>query len=112
MEKRKLGRTGLEVSALGFGGGPVGFLGTEQQRVTDILNYLLDNGVNFIDTAAGYPGSEEAIGNAVSHRRDDYVLVSKCGRAFDDLDGEAWSPTVILAPLTREVRAPPGTMEA
>ncbi len=104
MEKRKLGRTGLEVSALGFGGGPVGFLGTEQQRVTDILNYLLDNGVNFIDTAAGYPGSEEAIGNAVSHRRDDYVLVSKCGRAFDDLDGEAWSPTVIGQTVDRALR--------
>jgi aryl-alcohol dehydrogenase-like predicted oxidoreductase len=104
MEKRRLGRTGLEVSALGFGGGPVGFLGTDQQRVTDILNFLLDSGVNFIDTAAGYPGSEEAIGNAVSHRRDEYVLVSKCGQAFDDLDGEAWSPTVIGQTVDRALR--------
>jgi len=104
MEIRRLGRTGFEVSALGFGGGPVGFLGTDQQRVTDILNFLLDSGVNFIDTAAGYPGSEEAIGNAVSHRRDDYVLVSKCGQAFDDLEGEAWSPTVIGQTVDRALR--------
>ena len=104
MEKRRLGRTGFEVSALGFGGGPVGFLGTEQRRVTEIVNFLLDNGVNFIDTAAGYPGSEEALGNAVGHRRDDYVLVSKCGQAFDDLDGEAWSATVIEQTVDRALR--------
>lgn len=104
MEKRRLGSTGYEVTALGFGGGPVGFLGTDQQRVKDILTYLLDSGVNFIDTAAVYPGSEEAIGNAVSDRRDDYVLVSKCGQAFDDLDGEAWSPTVIAQTVDRALR--------
>ena len=104
MEKRRLGRTGFEVSALGFGGGPVGFLGTEQDEVTNIVNYLLDNGVNFIDTAAGYPGSEEALGNAVSHRRDEYVLVSKCGQAFDDLEGEAWSAQVIEQTVDRALR--------
>ncbi|MDD9905409.1 MAG: aldo/keto reductase [Rhodospirillaceae bacterium] len=104
MEKRRLGRTGFEVSALGFGGGPVGFLGTDQDRVTNIVNYLLDNGVNFIDTAAGYPGSEEALGNAVSHRRDEYVLVSKCGQAFDDLEGEAWSAQVIEQTVDRALR--------
>ena len=104
MEKRRLGRTGFEVSALGFGGGPVGFLGTDQDRVTSIVNYLLDNGVNFIDTAAGYPGSEEALGNAVNHRRDEYVLVSKCGQAFDDLEGEAWSAQVIEQTVDRALR--------
>lgn len=104
MEKRRLGRTGFEVSALGFGGGPVGFLGTEQQQVTNIVNLLLDSGVNFIDTAAGYPGSEEALGNAVSHRRDEYVLVSKCGQAFDDLEGEEWSAQVIEQTVDRALR--------
>ena len=104
MEKRRLGRTGFEVSALGFGGGPVGFLGTEQDKVTTIVNYLLDNGVNFIDTAAGYPGSEEALGKAVSHRRDEYVLVSKCGQAFDDLEGDAWSAQVIEQTVDRALR--------
>ena len=52
MERRILGKTGLQVSPLGFGGAPVGFLETEQKAVAIILNELLDQGVNLIDTAA------------------------------------------------------------
>jgi predicted aldo/keto reductase-like oxidoreductase len=48
MEQRILGKTGFEVSALGFGGGPVGFLSTDRQQVAEILNPLLDQGVNLI----------------------------------------------------------------
>jgi aryl-alcohol dehydrogenase-like predicted oxidoreductase len=104
METRKLGKTGFEVSALGFGGGPVGYLETDRQDVSKILNTLLDRGVSLIDTAASYRGSEEAIGEAVSHRRDDYVLVSKCGQAFDDIEGEAWSATAIGQTVERALR--------
>ncbi len=104
MEKRRLGKTGFDVSVLGFGGGPVGFLETDHREVTDILNTLLDRGVNLIDTAAVYVGSEEAIGTAVSHRRAEYVLVSKCGRAMDGLDGEAWSATMIGQTVDRALR--------
>jgi aryl-alcohol dehydrogenase-like predicted oxidoreductase len=104
MPGRTLGRTGLSVSPLGFGAAPIGFLETEQQRVGAILNELLDAGVNLIDTAASYAGSEEAIGKAVSQRRDDYVLVSKCGQSFDDLPGEAWSAQVITATVDRALQ--------
>lgn len=104
MDKRNFGKTGFEVTPLGFGGGPVGFLETERQEVAGILNTLLDKGINLIDTAAGYRGSEEAIGAAVSHRRDDYVLVSKCGQAFDDIEGEAWSETAITQTVDRALR--------
>ncbi|MBT4161072.1 MAG: aldo/keto reductase [Gammaproteobacteria bacterium] len=104
MERRIFGKTGFEVSVLGFGGGPVGFLATDRQQVAEILNPLLDRGVNLIDTAAGYFGSEEAIGEAVGHRRDDYVLVSKCGQAFDDLDGEAWSAQAIEQTIDRSLQ--------
>ncbi len=104
MEKRRLGKTGFDVTALGFGGGPVGFLETEHTEVSKILNTLLDRGINLIDTAAVYVGSEEAIGEAVSHRRDEYVLVSKCGRAMEGLDGEAWSATVIEQTIDRALR--------
>ena len=89
MEMRSFGKTGFEVSALGFGGGPVGYLDTDRRHVAEILNTLLDRGVNLIDTAAVYPGSEAAIGEAIGDRRDDYVLVSKCGQEFDDIDGAA-----------------------
>ena len=104
MEQRTLGSTGLNVSVLGFGGAPIGFLEVEQQRVGQILTLLLDNGVNLIDTAASYAGSEEVIGQTIGDRRDDFVLVSKCGQAFAELPGEAWSPEVITATVDRALR--------
>ena len=104
MKKVTFGKTGLEVSVLGFGGAPIGFLKTEQDRIGKILNLLLDSGVNLLDTAAMYPGSEESIGNHVSHRRDQYVLVSKCGQAFEDLPGAAWSAQVVTSTVDRALR--------
>lgn len=104
METRRFGKTGLEISVLGFGGGPVGFLDTDRNQVAGILNVLLDRGINLIDTAAGYPGSEEAIGEGVGHRRDDYVLVSKCGRSFDDIEGDAWSAQAIGQTVDRALK--------
>lgn len=104
MELRQLGKTGFNVSILGFGSGPVGYLDTDRRQVADILNSLLDQGINLIDTAAGYPGSEDAIGEAVGQRRDDYVLVSKCGRAFHDIEGAAWSALAIEQTVDRALR--------
>ncbi len=104
MEMRGLGKTGFDVCALGFGGAPVGYLETDRREVAEILNTLLDRGINLIDTAASYRGSEEAIGEAISHRRDDYVLVSKCGQAFDDIEGPAWSSLAIEQTVDRSLR--------
>jgi aryl-alcohol dehydrogenase-like predicted oxidoreductase len=80
-----LGRTGLEVTRLGFGamevrgpriwgGRPV----TEAQAET-ILNAVIDAGINFIDTANDYGRSEEFIGKFLAHRRSEYILATKCG---------------------------------
>lgn len=101
MEKRTLGKTELQVSALGFGGGPLGYLDTDQRQATEILNTLLDDGVNLIDTAAAYKGSEELIGEAIGHRRADYVLVSKCGK---DTEGADWSASGIERGVERGLR--------
>jgi aryl-alcohol dehydrogenase-like predicted oxidoreductase len=103
METRTLGRTGLQVSALGFGAAPIGVLETDQAEVDAVLSLLLDSGVNLIDTAAGYRGSEQAIGQSIGDRRDEFVLVSKCGQAFDDLPGEAWSSELITATVERSL---------
>jgi aryl-alcohol dehydrogenase-like predicted oxidoreductase len=100
MEKRRFGKTGHDISVLGFGGAPIGFLETEQQRVARILNILLDEGVNLIDTAAAYHGSEEAIGKAVSHRRSEYVLVSKCGEPGTP-ESDAWKPASLTQTVDR-----------
>jgi aryl-alcohol dehydrogenase-like predicted oxidoreductase len=103
MERRTLGRTGLEVSVLGFGGAPIGFLGTEESRVAALLNRLLDGGVNLIDTAAMYAGSEAAIARAIGHRRHEFVLVSKCGDGWDRPGDQDWSAAGIARYLDRSL---------
>ncbi len=104
MNKTSFGKTGLQITGLGFGGGPIGFLNADQENAARILNQLLDGGVNCIDTAAAYHGSEELIGQAISHRRGQFVLVSKCGQKFPDLQGEAWSAAVIEQTIDRSLR--------
>jgi len=103
MEKRTFGRTGFEVTPVGFGGAPIGLLETEQENVAAILNLLLDEGVNLIDTAAMYKGSEEAIGKAVSHRRGEYVLVSKCGSPGDP-DSDEWRRDALTCTVDRALK--------
>jgi aryl-alcohol dehydrogenase-like predicted oxidoreductase len=69
-----------------------------------ILNFLLDRGINLIDTSASYPGSGEAIGDLVAHRRNEFVLVSKCGQKVAGVSGEAWTPEVIAATVDRSLK--------
>jgi aryl-alcohol dehydrogenase-like predicted oxidoreductase len=80
---RTLGRTGLEVTTLGFGamelrGGATG-PAVSDADAGRLLNTVLDEGINFIDTSIDYGRSEEQIGASIAHRRDEYVLASKCG---------------------------------
>jgi aryl-alcohol dehydrogenase-like predicted oxidoreductase len=103
MEKRTLGQTGLSVSVLGLGAAPAAFLGTEADRFSRVLNLLLDAGVNLLDTAAGYPGSEQALGKLVGHRRNDYYLVSKCGNKVEGLTGSPWSAELIGQSIDRSL---------
>ena len=104
MERIPFGSTGLTVSRLGFGSAPIGYLGRPTSEVEPLLQGLLDLGINVLDTAASYPGSEQAIGAAVGNRRDQFVLVSKCGQAFEDLPGAAWSAQVITATIDRALK--------
>jgi aryl-alcohol dehydrogenase-like predicted oxidoreductase len=103
-ERRTFGKTGLEVLPLGFGGGPIGYLATEQEQVARILNPLLDAGANLIDTAACYQESEALIGRAIGHRRKDFVLVSKCGHQVEGLSGAEWSPELIAQTVDRALK--------
>ena len=77
LPRATLGRTQLEVTRLGFGAG-------HRRPLTDdeigtLLNTVLDAGINFIDTANSYGNSEEMMGRYIRHRRDSYVLATKCG---------------------------------
>ena len=77
METRMLGETGIEVTRLGFGGARIGMDHATQQQTTELLNGLLDRGMNFIDTASAYLESERMIGNAIAGRRDEFILETK-----------------------------------
>jgi hypothetical protein len=77
MQKRALGKTGLQVSVLGFGG--FHLVEIASAEAARLLGAYLDQGGNYIETAAEYGTgiSEAKIGKAVSHRRADYVLATK-----------------------------------
>jgi len=75
MRYRALGRTGLKMSALSCG---TNRLRMETQENADrVLNYALDKGINFIETGRPYGPTEEMVGKAVSHRREEYRIAAK-----------------------------------
>jgi len=75
MEKRKLGRTDMEISVVGFGGIPIqGLSASDAERV---LLHALARGVNFFDSARGYTDSEEKMGRALHAHRARIHLASK-----------------------------------
>src|SRR5258707_9309573 len=76
--KRPLGRTGLEVSALGIGGYHLGSVDSDAEA-TQIVNEALDAGVNFFDNAWEYHAglSEERLGRALKGQRDRAIVMTK-----------------------------------
>jgi aryl-alcohol dehydrogenase-like predicted oxidoreductase len=90
---RPLGRTGFSISPIGFGSFKIGRnqktkyaaayeLPTDNQ-VAELLNGLLDLGINYIDTAPAYGTSEDRIGRAIAGRRSEFVLATKVGETFE-----------------------------
>jgi aryl-alcohol dehydrogenase-like predicted oxidoreductase len=103
LEKRLYGKTGMNVSVLGFGGAEIGFSAATIENVDKLLGSALDSGLNVIDTAECYNISEELIGKTVSHRRDDYYLFTKCGHAsgFEHAD---WDPKLLELSINRSLQ--------
>ena len=99
LQKRRLGKTGLYVTVLGFGAmelrGPGSAIRNgrpiEPAQAEKVLNSALDNGINFVDTSIDYGSSEELIGEYIAHRRSEYYLASKCGCNADTIAVEAVS---------------------
>ncbi len=93
VERRPLGRTGLDVTPLGFGTFKIGrnkgikypdaYELPSDEDAAQLLNGVIDLGLNFIDTAPAYGTSESRIGAALAQRRNDYVLCSKAGERWE-----------------------------
>jgi aryl-alcohol dehydrogenase-like predicted oxidoreductase len=103
MEIRTLGKTGLRVSVLGFGGAEIGFENAPQGDVERLLGSALDAGLNVIDTGECYADSEEKIGRAVGHRRGEFHLFTKVGHAsgFPEPD---WDIAMMEKSIDRSLR--------
>ncbi|MBE0581368.1 aldo/keto reductase [Devosia sp.] len=89
-EKRRIGRTDLEVTTLGLGGaslaGIFSAVPAEQARAT--VAHALDVGINYVDTAPQYGlgRSEHLVGDALRERREGVVLSSKVGRLLKPVE--------------------------
>ena len=77
LERRPLGKTGLEVGVLGIGTSPLGQPGVTQQEVNRVIAMAADEGVNYLDAAPIYGMAERRLGPALKGKRDRFVLVSK-----------------------------------
>ncbi|WP_030670900.1 aldo/keto reductase [Streptomyces cellulosae] len=119
---RTLGRTGIEVSALGFGcwaiggewqgtdGEPLGWGKVDDEESVRAVRRALDLGVTFFDTADTYGAghSERVLGRALGKRRDDVVVATKWGNVFDEetrtRTGADDSPAYARRALTASLR--------
>src|SRR5947209_18689728 len=93
MQKRKLGNSGLEVSALGlgcmgmsFGYGPAG----ERKEMISLIRSAVERGVTFFDTAEAYGPftNEELVGEALGPFRNQVVIATKFGFKYDPNSGK------------------------
>src|SRR5213076_401222 len=103
MEKRRLGKTDMEVSVLGFGGSEIGYEHASPEIVAELLNSALDAGLDVIDTAECYYNSEELVGQTVSDRRKEFYLFTKCGHPHGMESGANWSKDSILKSIERSL---------
>jgi aryl-alcohol dehydrogenase-like predicted oxidoreductase len=103
MERRRLGRTDMEASILGFGGSEIGYQRVSGRTVARLLGSALDAGLNVIDTAECYENSEELIGRALGARRAEVHLFTKCGHGAGWSRAD-WRPAALLSSIERSLR--------
>jgi len=100
MKKRKLGKTGFEISEISLGTWQVGGKWGEEFSVKNadkILNEAIDAGINFIDTADVYGDglSEKTVGKVVRSRSERVYVATKCGRRLNPHNNAAYTPKAL-----------------
>jgi aryl-alcohol dehydrogenase-like predicted oxidoreductase len=103
MERRRLGRTDIVASVLGFGGSEIGYERASVRTVERLLGGALDAGLNVVDTAECYEDSEELIGKAIAARRREVYLFTKCGHA-GGWSRANWRPKSLLSSIERSLK--------
>src|SRR5260221_10323845 len=105
LERRRFGKTDMNVAVLGFGGSEIGYEKTDQETVGKILNAALDAGLNVVDTAECYIDSEVQIGTAIGARRKEDYLFTKCGYILPyGSRGDASSKAGVLSSIERSLK--------
>ena len=105
MAMATLGNTGLKVSRLGLGLAEIGEEMTmdDLPQISQVLNTALDSGINFLDTAESYFDREIMVGRAVAHRRDEYILATKCGHTTSGYSDQPWAAQTIENNIDRSL---------
>jgi L-galactose dehydrogenase len=106
IEYRKLGKTDLRVSLLGYGTSPFGdiYAKTDPAELERTVHAAIDEGINFFDSSPyyGLTVAEERLGKALAGRRDRIILATKCGRY--GLDSFDFSPQRVISSLDESLR--------
>ena len=106
IERRRLGHSGIEVSALGLGTMMFGRWGNpDRDACRRMVEIALDSGIDLIDTADIYDfgTSEEIVGEAIAGRRDRVVLATKVGNAMSDEPAERGLSRAGAPPASRKL---------
>jgi aryl-alcohol dehydrogenase-like predicted oxidoreductase len=103
MERRRLGRTDMEASVLGFGGSEIGYERAGARTVARLLGAAIDAGLNVIDTAECYEDSETLIGSTLGSRRNEIHLLTKCGHPRGYGRGD-WREASLLSSIERSLK--------
>lgn len=102
VRRRALGATGLEVSVLGLGAGPLGTARIGESEADALVGAAIDQGVTLFDTAPSYGSSEERLGRALGSRRPEVVLVTKGGYGVPGVSD--WTGEVIRLGIEAALR--------
>ena len=106
MEKSFLGKTNMEITRIGLGLAEVFRQQTKisDQESSNFLNSVLDQGINFLDTAPCYGITEKIIGRTVSNRRNEYYLATKAGHVTGGYSGTEWTGKTITDSIDRSLK--------
>lgn len=104
MTYRRLGDSGLVVSAVGLGGNNFG-LHLDLDATRAVVDAALDLGVNLIDTSDSYGTSEEVLGEVLEGRRADVVIATKFGSDLHGANGPDWGARGSRRYIRRAVEA-------